>query len=267
MGYLLAMNLQSVFYFPIFWIFPLFHIAYTLHDAIILQVFTVFFGSLGMFFLLDLIFKSPRYAFIGAVAFQFFGGFYSLAQANYIVRGFAIAPWIFYVFKFDIDEPKITRRILFIPLVIYFLASGAYPGIIVSSLFIVTVFLLLQIINVFLKNFVKHRSWSVGLKSLKIGGAMIGLMILGTSISIIQLGPYWQERNESTHYLATISPVQDQNYLYGLRLASVSVRNFPLLFMSASPIPAQDKPWKSVYVSLPLLVFASFVSISALRKY
>jgi hypothetical protein len=191
MGYPLAMNLQSGFYFPIFWIFPLFHIASTLHDAIILQVFTVLFGSLGMFLLLDLIFKSPRYTFIGAVAFQFFGGFYSLAQANDIVRGFAIAPWMFYVFKFNTDEPKITRKILFIPIVIYFLATGGYPGIIVSSLFIVTVFLLLQIVNAFLKGFVNLRSWSVRLKSLKIGGAMIGLMILGISISIIQLGPIW----------------------------------------------------------------------------
>jgi hypothetical protein len=37
--------------------------------------------------------------------------------------------------------------------------------------------------------------------------------------------------------------------------------------MSPSPLSAQDQPWKSLFVSLPLLVFASFVTISALRKY
>src|SRR5437016_6109159 len=60
-GYPLAINAQSGLYYPIFWIFPLLHIAYTLHAAIIVQVLHILFGSIGMFLLLNLIFKSPRY--------------------------------------------------------------------------------------------------------------------------------------------------------------------------------------------------------------
>ena len=144
-----------------------------------------------MFLLLNLIFKSSRYAFVGAVAFQFFGGFYSNAEHSDIIRAFAIAPWLFYVFKINIDKPSITRRILFIPIVIYFLATGGYPGNFISSLFIIPVFLCLEIFHAYLK--VKRRA-------LKIGAAMFGLMVIGISISAIHIGPIWQERNELTRF-------------------------------------------------------------------
>src|SRR5690242_6848855 len=68
------------------------HIPYTLNAAVILQTLHVLFGSIGMFLLLNSIFKSSRYAFIGAITFQFFGGFFSNAEHPDIVRAFAMSP-------------------------------------------------------------------------------------------------------------------------------------------------------------------------------
>jgi len=258
MGYPLAMNSQSGLYYPVFWIFVLLHIPFTLHSAVIVEVLHVLFGSIGIFLLLNLIFKSPRYALVGAVTFQFFSGFYSISQAADIVRAFAIIPWLFYVFKINTDNPKITRRLLFSPIVVYFLATGGYPGIIISSIFIIGVFLLLQIAGMLLRNAAKIRS-------LRVGGAIIGLALLGVSISVIHLGPVYQERNELTRYHGTPTDrVIDQKKL---EVGSLSIAQFPLLFMSASPLPTFDQPWKSIFVSLPMLIFASFVPFSAIKKY
>jgi len=63
-----------------------------------------------------------------------------------------MAPWLFYVFKFNTEDPKITRQLLFIPILIYFVASGAYPGIFISTFFIMPIFVSLQLIDSYLKH-------------------------------------------------------------------------------------------------------------------
>lgn len=249
MGYPLAINSQSGLYYPIFWIFALLHIPYTLHDAVIVQVLHVFFGSIGMFLLLNLIFKSSRYAFIGAVAFQFFGGFYSNAMHSDIIRAFAIAPWLFYVFKISIDDPNLTRRILFIPIPIYFLATGGYPGNLLSSLFIIPVFLCLEIFHGYLK--VKRRAF-------KVGAAMFGLMVIGISMSAVHLGPLWQERSELTRFTSQTA----ENKFH----AGLGIEDAPALYMSSRLISGQPN-MISTFVTLPMLIFASFIPISALKKH
>jgi hypothetical protein len=246
MGYPLAINAQSGLYYPIFWIFALLHIPYTLHAAVIVQVLHVFFGSVGMFLLLNLIFKSTRYAFIGAVAFQFFGGFYSNAEHSDIIRAFSIAPWLFYVIKLNIDKPSITRRTLFIPIVIYFLATGGYPGNFISSLFIIPVFLCLEIFHAYLK--VKRRA-------LKVGAAMLGLMVVGISISVIHIGPVLQERNDLTRFIS-LTPQH----------SGLWKKDIPALFMSSRPITGEPS-MRSTFVTLPILIFASFISFSAIKKH
>ena len=131
------MNAQSGFYYPFFWFFSLLSIPYTLDAAVIFQVLHVLLGSIGMFFFLKYMFKSSRYALIGAIAFQFFGGFFANAQHADIVRAFAIMPWIFYVFTLNLEKPTLSRRVLFIPIVIFFLATGGFPGNLISSIFII----------------------------------------------------------------------------------------------------------------------------------
>ena len=246
MGYPLAINAQSGLYYPIFWLFPLLHIPFTLQGAVIVQTLHVLFGSIGMFLLLNLIFKSSRYAFIGAVAFQFFGGFYSNAEHSDIIRAFSIAPWLFYVIKLNIDKPSITRRTLFIPIVIYFLATGSYPGNFISSLFIIPIFLCLEIFHSYLK--VKRRA-------LKVGAAMFGLIVIGISISAIHIGPIWQERNELTRFIS-LTPQH----------TGLWKKDIPALFMSSRPISGEPS-MISTFVTLPMLIFASFISISAIKKH
>ena len=246
MGYPLATNAQSGLYYPIFWLFPLLHIPFTLQAAVIVQTLHVLFGSIGMFLLLNLIFKSSRYAFIGAVAFQFFGGFYSNAEHSDIIRAFSITPWLFYVIKLNIDKPSITRRSLFIPIVIYFLATGGYPGNFISSLFIIPIFLCLEIFHAYLK--VKRRA-------LKVGAAMFGLIVIGISISAIHIGPIWQERNELTRFIS-LTPQH----------TGLWKKDIPALFMSSRPISGEPS-MISTFVTLPMLIFASFISISAIKKH
>ena len=76
-GYPFFLNAQSGFYYPFFWFFSLFSISYTLDAAVIFQVLHVLLGSVGMFFFLKFMFKSSRYALLGAIAFQFFGVFFA----------------------------------------------------------------------------------------------------------------------------------------------------------------------------------------------
>jgi hypothetical protein len=248
MGYPLPINAQVDLYYPILWIFPTLHLPYTLHAAVIVQVLHVLFGSIGMFLLLNLIFKSPRYALIGAAAFQFFGGFYSNAEHVDIIRAFAIAPWLFYVFKLNIDKPSITRRTLFIPIVIYLLATGGYFGNFISSLFIILVFLCLEIFHAYSK---AKRT------TLKVGAGMVGLLILGISLSFIHYGPLLEERNQLTRF---VHPTNQFNGLFGAEI--------PAFFMSSRPLAAvTDISMTSTFVTLPILIFASFIQISTIKKY
>jgi hypothetical protein len=262
MGYPLTINAQAALFYPIFWIFAILHIPYTLHDAVILEALHVLFGSIGMFLLLNSIFKSSRYAFIGAVAFQFFGGFYSIAQSPDVIRNFALAPWLVYVFKLNTEDPKITRQLLFIPIVIYFIATGTYPGYFISTtLFIIPVFVSLQIIDSYLKHTRRSRL-------LKVGGAIFGLFILGISLSAVHLGPIYQGRNELTRF---------HDYLTQF-YAPLTIQDFPGLALPNPSGPTDANPGityyhdyqirqLSMFITLPMLIFASFISISEIKKY
>jgi hypothetical protein len=260
MGYPLALQDQAAFYYPIFWIFAILHIPYTLNEAVIVETLHVLFGSIGMFLLLNSIFKSSRYAFIGAVAFQFFGGFYAISQTMGIVRAFALAPWAFYVFKLNTEDPKITRPLLFIPIVIYFLATGAYPGNFISALFVMLVFLSLQIVDSYLKHTARRRL-------LNIGGAMIGLLILGISLSAVNLGPIDQDRNELTRFHNYWTDPQNRIH------TSLEIRDFPGLAIpdergTIDPINGHDYEQRqlSMFITIPILIFASFISVSEIKR-
>jgi hypothetical protein len=260
MGYPLALQDQAAFYYPIYWIFAILHIPYTLNAAVIVETLHVLFGSIGMFLLLNSIFKSSRFAFIGAVAFQFFGGFYAISQNTGIVRAFALAPWAFYAFKLNTEDPRITRPLLFIPIVIYFLATGAYPGNFISTLFIMLVFLSLQIIDSYLKHTARRRL-------LNIGGAMIGLLILGISLSAINLGPIDQDRNELTRFHNYWTDPQNRIH------TSLEIRDFPGLAIpdergTIDPVNGHDYEQRqlSMFITLPILIFASFISVSEIKK-
>lgn len=251
MGYPLPLLVQSGFNYPIFWIFPIFSISYTLNAAVILQVIHIFVGSVGMFFLLKYYFKSPAYALVGAFAFQFFGGFYTSSAFPDVTRAFVLAPWLFYVFSLNLENPTIRRRILFIPIIIYLIVTGAYPGNIISSLFVMGIFVILQAINGFFHGFGKY-------KLLKNTAIMFSLIFLGLMISLIHLGPFIEHADQ----LVRLADYESQRY------TTLSMESLPSLFMPSQGIPGLGQPWLlSTFVTLPILVLASFLPLSSLKKY
>jgi len=127
MGFPLIVNIQNGLYYPFFFIFPLFDIQYTLNAAAIFQTLHVFAGSVGLFLFLNLVFKSPRYAFVGAVAFQFFGGIFTGSGFPDILRAFTLAPWLFYFFTFSNNNNPWSKRMFLIPIGIFLMFTGTYP--------------------------------------------------------------------------------------------------------------------------------------------
>jgi len=249
MGYPLFMKANSAFHYPFYWVFPLFSIPYTLQMAVYFQIFHIFLGSVGMFFFLLCICKSPKYAIIGAVAFQFFGGFYGNSSHADIVRGISLLPWLFYVLTLNLDKPSITKKTLFVPIIIFFIATGAYPGIFIASVFIMAAFILAQTFNLFTNGFGKT-------KSLKIGSSLFGLLFLGLLLSMVHLGVFIDSGDE-------LSRSVDRSEL---KYNVLGIEEFPGFFMSNSPIPA-GITMSSSFLTLPILIFASFIPWSFIKKY
>jgi len=249
MGYPLFMKASTAFHYPMYWIFPLFSIQYTLQAAVIFQIIHILFGSIGMFFFLHHLFKSPKYAIIGAIAFQFFGGFFANSPNVDIVRGFSFLPWLFFVLTLNVDKPAISKKTLFIPIVIFLIATSAYPGIFIATIFIMTLFVVLQTLNAFSKGVGK-------IKSLKIGGSLFGLLLLGIVLSTVHLGPFINFGEEVTRF------TDRSELLY----SNFIIEQFPGFFMSSTPIPGEPT-MNSTFLTLPILILASFITWTYIKKY
>jgi len=250
MGYPFPINPQTGINYPINWLFQIFQIDYTLKAAILLQDLHILAGSIGMFVFLNYLFKSTRLALVGAIAFQFFGGFFANAPHVDFVRSFVIYPWLFYLVTIIFDKSRSSRKILFIPPVILFLITGGYFGMFVSGMFMMVIFLILQFANGIFKKFNKIRLISIL-------SFVFGLMVLGIIISTVHLGPFLQFSDEITRF-------QDPGILgkFGLEL-----QHLPFFFMS-NFVP-EGIPYLSTssYITLPILILASFVPFSALKRF
>jgi len=251
MGYPFFMIIQSALYYPFLWIFPLFNIEYTLNAAAIFQIIHIFFGAVGMFFLLKLLFKSPKYAFIGAFAFQFFGAFYTSTAFPDVTRALTLAPWMFYVLTLNVEKSTLSRRVLFIPIITYLIITGSYPGNIISSLFIMIVFVFLQSFNTYLQSFKK-------IKSIKTLVVLLSLIFLGIGISVIHIGPFAENFDQL---------VRSQHYS-NLNFEKLSFDVLPSLFMPSQWTQDIGTAWTmSYFVTLPILILSSFAPLSSIKKY
>jgi hypothetical protein len=141
MGYPFFINLQSSFFYPPLWFFVLPGIHHSLHAAVIMQCLHVFWGACGAFFLLRVLTNDWRSALFGALAYQFFGGFYSNAEHMDIVRAYAWLPWLFWGAT---AKGTLQIRNLLLPAIVYCVATASYPGNVVSHSFLVGVYLLYQ---------------------------------------------------------------------------------------------------------------------------
>jgi len=250
MGFPMVTDPQSNIFYPPFWLFPIFSIEYTLHLAVVFQIIHVLFGSIGMFFFLKHVLKDPRYAIVGSFAFQFFGGFYNNAEHPDIVRAFALVPWLLYAITLDTDHPKLTKKVMLIPVFVYLLFTGGYPGIYVASAFILSIFIISQIINNLRKRGKKNTFFNFAI--------ILGLIFLGIGISSIYLGPIWQERNEITRF----SGLPQQDY-WGMENSWLAT-----FFMSNATFVNQERfGMSSTFLTLPIILFFTFTPISAFKRY
>jgi len=248
MGFPLLMKSQHVLFYPFFWIFPILGITFTLQTAVFFQILHILAGSIGIFFLLKFLVNSPRYALIGAIAFQFFGGFFANSSHQDIIRAFAIAPWLFYVFTLNVERPTLNRRVLFIPIVIFVMINGSYAGIVISSIFVMTLFVFLQGING-LQRIGKQ-------KSIIITSSMFGLLILGIFASMVWIGPFLEFGNELTRF----GPDSVTRHKV------LNFKEFPTFFMINQSIPG-ELTMTSTFLPLPILIFASFLPVRLIKKY
>lgn len=155
MGYPSALNPQLDLFYPPFWIFVIFRIPYTLHAANVLQLLHVLFGSIGFFAVTRRLFKSTPVALCGGIAFAFFGGFFSNSEHVDVIRGYSWIPWILLALIIDdrVTERQIRRwrmrtRLsgynIALPVILYCFITGSYPGLMFSTLLMMSVFIASQ---------------------------------------------------------------------------------------------------------------------------
>ena len=138
MGYPRYMNLQSGFYYPPFWLFVAADRPYTAEAAIVMQGLHVLFGAIGAGLCARLLGIRWSLALLAAAFYQGFGGFYSNASHPDIVRAYALLPWVFApVMSAWRTSRLLVASIALLPLWVYGLCTGGYPGNMIAQLFVV----------------------------------------------------------------------------------------------------------------------------------
>ncbi|MBP2294377.1 hypothetical protein [Azospirillum rugosum] len=224
-GYPLAMNLQAGIHYPPFWFFPASGIPYDLHAANIVQLLHVYAGALGMYRLTRVQFRSSLIAFLAAVCYHLYGGFFTNAEHPDIVRAFALFPWLFWAFLLA-DRPGVPLRLkgfaytstlrwrsLLIPPLLYLFIVGSYPGCMIAGLLCLSVFVLVQVATA-----VARRQGSGVLLDAAVLG---GLTLIGVAMAAAYLLPGFRlsgelVRSAVTQQLARqhLSPEQLGSLLY-----------------------------------------------------
>jgi hypothetical protein len=184
MGYPAILNPQLGLFYPPLWIFALARIPYTLHLANVVQVLHVLFGSLGLFFLARRVFRNDVVALCGGICFGLFGGFFTNAEHVDIIRALSWTPWINLVLFLDgpgatysVGYRRFSTRLsvasVWQPLAISWFVCGAYPGILVSLLFVSTVFILTQASVLFQHS----RAMALRDGTIQMAGVILGLLM------------------------------------------------------------------------------------------
>lgn len=249
MGYPLEMNLQSGLFYPPFYIFPLLGINYTIKMAVLFQCLHVFLASVGMFYLSRTLKLNNYAAFLAGAAYQLFGGFYAGSPHSDMVRAWAIVPWLFMAFYIPLENPKkcLKRNVILVPLLFAFLFTGGYPSIATTSCFMLTVFLIVQLLGQ--KALVKEKFF--------IFVAQLFLMGLGIGLAMIHLLPAFLMRSELQRY-NVLNKIGDLDYYFPLSLSDLMGLFLPSSFnllVTLHHLPA-------MFIGLPMVFFL----FMALRK-
>ena len=260
MGYPVLMNPQIGIFYPPFWLFVLLRIPYTLYAANIFQVLHVFWGSVGVLLLARRLYRSLIIAECGAVAFLFFGGFYSNAEHADFIRGFAWIPWLLWISLLN-DNPKTiewrgrTFHTCLVPsnaalsvFVVCFI-TGAYTGQMIAGLTMLALFVLAQAVR---------RSSLVGKRiALTDAGAQLFLIGLGVMMTAAFLLPTFYLTRELTRAQTTSGLVL---WLYYPRYL------FNFIFPSNLVHGGADYSMYGAQLPITLWIFLPLAALASLRK-
>ena len=245
MGYPLIMNPQAYFFYLPNWFFALSKLNYTGYAHTFLQCVHILIGAIGFFYAARLLTQNKYLSLIGAIAFQFFGGFYSNSEHPDIVRAFAFIPWL--IWSIHIDEKKnLERRHLALPLVLYLIGTGAYPGSVVSLYFLSAFYLALNFSSLLIKRY--RNTEAIEFRPVI---NITGLFILGICLALPQLYPGLLFGKET---LRGINAVNTIKWGWDIRL-------LPLLIFSWD---RRDLPYDSVmtslFITIPIFVCIFYAS-------
>lgn len=259
MGMPFVLTMQSGVFYPPLWLFAIFKAPFTLHMANVVQALHVLWGALGCWLYIRLLGRSCGVALFAAVAFQFFGGFYSNAEHSDIVRAFSFIPWLFWVIEVVPTQTQLAGRNWLAPLLLMLFVTSAYQGNLVAHLFVLAVFWILT-------TAISGRAQR--LVQLQIAA----LLLLGILLSSVYLLPtlavksylardgIWtgQTSNWSLSYWNTLimpSNVDGLFMLPSMLSAFVTVPVFCLLFLASFHFIKQNRVW--VFVTVLALLMAS----------
>ncbi len=130
-GFPVDVDPQVGMYYPLWWLFGVVGVTLNLTALTTIQVIHVFLGAAGMLALGRARRLEWRWATAAAVAYLFFGGFYGEAEHADIFRGFAYLPWLLWALTPPADSRRWTRLVAVPPLA-WLIATGAYPGQLIS---------------------------------------------------------------------------------------------------------------------------------------
>lgn len=143
-GLSLPQDALSGVYFPLWWLLGALRIPATISVLTAVQVLHVFLGAAGVYFLARSHRLAWPWALVASTGYVFFGGFYGNGSHDVIVRGHAYAPWLLWVLTVPRESPR-WSRIIFLPLLVWVIATGSYAGQVVAFLQVGAVYLAVEI--------------------------------------------------------------------------------------------------------------------------
>jgi hypothetical protein len=138
-GFPADVNPQAGMYYPVWWVAGVLGVPLTLQALTDVQVLHVLFGALGVLLLARARRLAWPWATAASVAYVLFGAYYGQAEHADMFRGFAYLPWVMWALTPPAAERRWTR-LMALPLVTWLVATGAYPGQLVSFAIIALVY-------------------------------------------------------------------------------------------------------------------------------
>jgi hypothetical protein len=234
-------------YFPGWWLLGTLHVSATLRVVTAVQVAHVLFGSLGVLALARVRRLAWQWAAVAAVAYLFFGGFYGESEHAATVRGFAYIPWLLWSLTPPRNVGRWTRLIA-LPALVWIVASGAYPGQVVSFAIAGTLYMGMAL-------------WH-GEKAVlrRYRGSLVLAVVSSAAACIVVLLPYL--RAEQAHELYRVfqptASVRAGEALGPIDLLGLYLNNFAWTY---------DGTVTSWTVGIPMLVGLACVRWQALRRH